>query len=83
MDLRDALSADPGAASDCAGNSVAHPRLVAGAVAGIVCYFTTRKLQDAHPTGFRQLVLGCGWTREEFSRSRFDIIGSTLMKQPW
>jgi AcrR family transcriptional regulator len=36
-----------------------------------------------HPTSFRQLVVGCGWAIEEFRRSRFEIIGSTLLKQPW
>jgi AcrR family transcriptional regulator len=36
-----------------------------------------------HPTSFRQLVLGCGWSIEEFRRSRFEIIGATLLKQPW
>jgi hypothetical protein len=35
-----------------------------------------------HPTAFRQLVHGCGWSLEEFRRSRLEIIGSALLKQP-
>jgi AcrR family transcriptional regulator len=35
-----------------------------------------------HPTAYRQL-LGCGWSIAEFRRSRFEIIGATLLKQPW
>jgi AcrR family transcriptional regulator len=35
-----------------------------------------------HPSAFRQLVHGCRWSLEEFRRSRFEIIGSTLLKQP-
>lgn len=36
-----------------------------------------------HPTSYRQLVLGCGWTVDEFRRSRLDLIGATLLKRPF
>lgn len=32
-----------------------------------------------HPTSWRQLVVGCGWSAEEFRRSRIEIIRSTVL----
>lgn len=33
-----------------------------------------------HPTAWRQLVVECGWTPEEFRRSRLEIIESTVLE---
>jgi AcrR family transcriptional regulator len=33
-----------------------------------------------HPTAWRQLVVGCGWSPEEFRRSRLDIIRATVLR---
>ena len=32
-----------------------------------------------HPTAWRQLVVGCGWSPEEFRRSRLEIIWTTVL----
>lgn len=32
-----------------------------------------------HPTAWRQLVIGCGWSEEQFRRSRLEIVRSTLL----
>jgi AcrR family transcriptional regulator len=32
-----------------------------------------------HPTGFHQLVIGCGWSTEKFRRSRLEIIEATML----
>ena len=34
-----------------------------------------------HPTAWRQLVIECGWSPEEFRSSRLGIIGSTVLKR--
>ncbi|MFH1793625.1 MAG: TetR/AcrR family transcriptional regulator [Pseudomonadota bacterium] len=34
-----------------------------------------------HPTSWRQLVVGCGWSREDFRRSRLDMIRSLVLAQ--
>jgi AcrR family transcriptional regulator len=34
-----------------------------------------------HPTAWRQLVVGCGWSAGEFRRSRLDIIQSTMLER--
>lgn len=33
-----------------------------------------------HPTAWRQLVVDCGWSPQEFRRSRLDIIRATLLR---
>lgn len=35
-----------------------------------------------HPASWRQLVVGCGWTEEEFRRSRQEIVRSTVLAEP-
>jgi AcrR family transcriptional regulator len=36
-----------------------------------------------HPTSWRQLVVECGWTADEFRRSRLDIVEAVVLAEPW